>query len=150
MQPSILNRTVFCRDNIEVLRGMDSASVDLVYLDPPFNKKRNFHAPIGSSAEGASFKDIWYEEDTKEEWIGLIADRHPILHDYLQGIEKIGNVSNKYYLVYMAIRLLELQRIVKDTGSIYLHCDETMGHYLKLLMDCIFGDDYFRNEIIWH
>ncbi|MDI9409839.1 MAG: DNA methyltransferase [Candidatus Pacebacteria bacterium] len=150
MQKSILNRTVFCRDNIEVLRGMDSNSIDLIYLDPPFNKKRNFHAPIGSQAEGASFKDIWYEEDTKDEWIGLIADQLPVLHDYLQGIEKIGDASNKYYLVYMSIRLLELKRILKDTGSIYLHCDETMGHYLKLLMDCIFGDDFFRNEIIWH
>ncbi len=70
MQTSITNRTIFCRDNIEILRGMDSQSVDLIYLDPPFNKNQSFHAPIGTFAEGASFKDIWYEEDNKEEWIG--------------------------------------------------------------------------------
>ncbi len=149
MQTSITNRTIFCRDNIEILRGMDSQSVDLIYLDPPFNKNRHFHAPIGSESEGASFKDVWYEEDNKDEWIGLIADDYPILHDFLEGIEKIGDKSNKYYLVYMAIRLLELKRILKDSGSIYLHCDNTMSHYLKLLMDCIFGDDQFRNEIVW-
>ncbi len=149
MKQQIPNRTIFCHDNIEILRGMDSQSVDLIYLDPPFNKKRNFHAPIGSKSEGASFKDVWYEEDNKDEWIGLIADDYPILHDFLEGIAKIGDKSNKYYLVYMAIRMLELKRILKDTGSIYIHCDNTMSHYLKLLMDCIFGDDQFRNEIVW-
>ncbi|MDI9313818.1 MAG: DNA methyltransferase [Hydrotalea sp.] len=149
MQKTLKNRTIFCRDNIEVLRGIDSNSIDLIYLDPPFNKKRHFHAPIGGQAEGASFKDTWYEEDTKEEWVGLIADEQPVLHDFLNGIEKVGDKSNKYYLVYMAIRLLEIKRILKETGSVYLHCDTTMSHFLKLLMDCIFDDKNFRNEIVW-
>ena len=150
MQKSIVNRTIFCRDNIEVLPGMDSDSVDLIYLDPPFNKKKTFAAPIGSKAEGASFKDYWAEEDTKDEWIGLIADEHPVLHDFLEGITRVGDKSNKYYLVYMAVRLLELKRILKPTGSVYLHCDPTMSHYLKLLMDCTLGANHFQNEIIWH
>ena len=150
MQKSIVNRTIFCRDNVEVLRGMDSDSVDLIYLDPPFNKKKTFTAPIGSKAEGASFKDYWAEEDTKDEWIGLIADEHPVLHDFLEGITRVGDKSNKYYLVYMAVRLLELKRILKPTGSVYLHCDPTMSHYLKLLMDCTLGANHFQNEIIWH
>ena len=129
--------------------SIDSNTVDLVYLDPPFNKKREFAAPIGSSAEGASFQDIFREADVKEEWIGLIADRAPVLHAYLQGIGDVGHRSNKYYLCYMAVRLLELHRVLKETGSLYLHCDPTMSHYLKLLLDVVFGEHNFRNEIIW-
>ena len=150
MQKTLKNRTVFCRDNLEALRGINSGTIDLIYLDPPFNKKKEFTAPIGSDAEGASFHDYFREGDIKEEWLGLIADEYPILHDYIQGIGSIGHKSNKYYLCYMAVRLIELHRILKDVGSIYLHCDPTMSHYLKLLMDCIFGADNFKNEIVWH
>ena len=150
MQSTLKNRTIFCRDNLEVLRGIDSNTVDLVYLDPPFNKKREFAAPIGSSAEGASFQDIFREADVKEEWIGLIADRAPVLYAYLQGIGDVGHRSNKYYLCYMAVRLLESHRVLKETGSLYLHCDPTMSHYLKLLLDVVFGEHNFRNEIVWH
>ena len=88
-------------------------------------------------------------EDTKEEWHGLIAEQNPSLYEYLNGISTIGDKSNKYYLIYMAMRLIEMQRILKDTGSIYLHCDPTMSHFLKLLMDIIFGHENFRNEIVW-
>ncbi len=150
MQSTIKNRTVFCRDNLEILRGIDGDSVDLIYLDPPFNKKRQFIASIGSTAEGASFSDIFREEDVKAEWIGIIAERNPILANYLQGIGQIGHRSNKAYLCYMAIRLIEMHRVLKTTGSIYLHCDPTMSHYLKLLLDCIFGEGSFRNEVVWH
>ncbi len=149
MQSTVKNRTVFCRDNLEILRGIDSCSVDLIYLDPPFNKNKRFTAPIGSTAEGASFSDIFREEDVKAEWIGLIADQHPILAEFLQGIGNIGDKSNKAYLCYMAIRLIEFHRVLKPTGSIYLHCDPTMSHYLKLLLDCVFGAQQFLNEIVW-
>ena len=83
------------------LQGINSESVDLIYLDPPFNKNKTFTAPIGSSAEGASFKDYFRE------------------------------------------------RVLKDTGSIYFHCDSTMSHYIKIMLDCVFGEKNFRNEIIW-
>ena len=149
MQDTLKNRTIFCRDNLEVLRGIDSNTVDLIYLDPPFNKKKQFAAPIGSSAEGASFKDYFREEDVKEEWLGLIADKQPALYDYIHGIAKVGDTSNKYYLCYMSIRIIELHRVLRETGSIYLHCDSKMSHYLKLLMDCVFGEQSFRNEITW-
>lgn len=148
-QTTLKNRTLFCRDNLDVLRGINTNSIDLIYLDPPFNKKKVFQAPIGSTSEGANFKDIWKMEDTKEEWHGLIAEQNPSLYSYLSGISDIGDKSNKYYLIYMAMRLIEMQRILKDTGSIYLHCDPTMSHFLKLLMDVIFGYENFRNEIIW-
>ena len=149
MQDTLKNRTIFCRDNLEVLRGVNSDSVDLIYLDPPFNKKREFSAPIGTRAEGASFRDYFREGDYKEEWLGLIAEQHPILYRYLNGIGDIGHKSNKYYLCYMAERLLEMHRVLRPSGSLYLHCDSTMGHYLKLLLDSVFGEKSFRNEIVW-
>ena len=72
---NIKNRTIFCRDNLDILQGINSNCVDLIYLDPPFNKKKEFTAPIGSSAEGASFKDWFREEDVKDEWVETIKRR---------------------------------------------------------------------------
>ena len=149
MQQTLKNKTIFTRDNLEVLRGIDSNTIDLIYLDPPFNKKRVFTSPIGSTAQGASFIDIFREEDVKKEWLGLIAQDYPKIAEYINGISTIGHISNKNYLCYMAIRLIELHRILKDTGSLFLHCDYTMNSYLRLLLDSIFGENNFRNEIIW-
>ena len=146
---NIENRTIFCRDNIDVLRGINSNCIDLIYLDPPFNKKKVFTAPIGSSAEGASFTDIFREEDVKDEWIETIKEDNEEIHNFLDGVKKFGNNYNYCYLAYMAIRLIECHRILKDTGSLYLHCDPTMSHYLKILLDCIFGESNFRNEVVW-
>ncbi len=147
--PNVKNRTIFCDDNLDIMRGINSGCIDLIYLDPPFNKNKEFAAPIGSSAEGASFKDIFREEDLKEEWVQTIAEDQPELHHYLNGIKGVGKPYNFAYLAYMAIRLIECYRILKDTGLIYLHCDPTMSHYLKTAMDCIFGEQNFREEISW-
>jgi len=146
---NVQNRTIFCDDNIDVLRGINSECVDLIYLDPPFNKNKKFTAPIGSSAEGAEFSDIFREEDVKDEWLVTIREDQPELYHYLNGIRGVGNSYNFAYLAYIAIRLLECRRVLKPTGSIYLHCDPTMSHYLKALMDCVFGENNFRNEITW-
>ena len=80
---SIKNRTIFCHDNLEILKGIDSDCVDLIYLDPPFNKNKTFTAPIGSSAEGASFSDIFREEDVKDEWLLDIKEDNYLIHDLL-------------------------------------------------------------------
>jgi len=128
------------------MRGMNSESVDLIYLDPPFNSKTDYAAPIGSAAAGAAFKDTWTLSDLDVEWINLIQDKHPGLWRVLLAAM---TDSDKSYLAYMAIRLLEMRRLLKPTGSIYLHCDPTMSHYLKLVMDAVFGRRMFRNEIIW-
>lgn len=151
-QHNISNRTIFCKDNLEVLQGMNSESVDLIYLDPPFNKKKVFTAPIGSSAEGAEFSDIFREEDVKEEWLETIEQDNESIFGFLSGIRFIeGRTSYNFcYLAYMAIRLIECHRILKSTGSLYLHCDPTMSHYIKILLDCVFGEKQFRNEVIWH
>ena len=151
MQENLKNRTIFCRDNIDVLKGINSECIDLIYLDPPFNTKNIFTAPVGSSAAGASFKDIFKEEDIKEEWLQTIKEDNEKLTSFLTGIKSIdGRKSYNFcYLVYMAIRLIECHRILKDTGSLYLHCDPIMSHYLKIVLDCIFGDNNFNSEIIW-
>lgn len=128
------------------MRGMNSESVDLIYLDPPFNSKANYAAPIGSEAAGAEFKDTWTLNELDIEWLDLIESKHPNLNSVIQAT--MVN-SDKAYLIYMAVRLLEMHRILKATGSIYLHCDPTMSHYLKLMMDAIFGRGSFKNELIW-
>ena len=147
---NVPNRTIFCKDNIEVLPGINTESVDLVYLDPPFNKNKVFTAPIGTTAEGASFTDIFREEDVKQEWVTSIKEDHDEMYSFLDGIKNIGNKYNFCYLAYMAIRLIECHRVLKDTGSLYLHCDQTMSHHLKILLDCIFGERNFINEIVWN
>ena len=146
---NVMPRTIFCRDNIEVLRGINTGCIDLIYLDPPFNKKKVFTAPLGSSAEGAAFSDIFKAKDIKDEWVKSIEYENPELHACLAGVKTFSNQYNYCYLVYMAIRIIECHRILKDRGSLYLHCDPTMSHYLKIVMDCIFGEKQFRNEIVW-
>ena len=139
-------KTIFTGDNLPIMRGMNSASVDLIYLDPPFNSNANYAAPIGSEAAGAEFKDTWTLNDVDAAWLDLIEAKHPALN---RVIHAAMTDSDKSYLIYMAVRLIEMHRILKPTGSIYLHCDPTMSHYLKLVMDAVFGKRNFRNEIVW-
>ena len=141
------NHTIFTGDNLDILRGMDSESVDLIYLDPPFNSNRHYKAPIGSQAAGAEFKDAWTFEDTKEAWWGLIADEHPAIYKVIDAAGDVGSKGDKAYLIYMAMRLLEMHRILKPIGSIYLHCDDVMSHSLKMVMDAIFGRKNFGTKL---
>ena len=145
-----LNRHIFVKDNLEVLRAFDSESVDLIYLDPPFNSNKNYNAPIGSESAGAHFKDRWTLDDTDVAWWGELADKHPALYSAIHAVGVVNGNNDKSYLIYMAMRLLEMKRILKDTGSIYLHCDQTMSHGLKIVMDAVFGKENFKNEIIWN
>ena len=128
------------------MRGMNSACVDLIYLDPPFNSKANYAAPIGSAAAGAAFKDTWTLSDIDAEWLDEIEPNYPQLWNVIMAAM---TDSDKSYLVYMAIRLLEMKRILKKAGSVYLHCDPTMSHYLKLVMDAVFGRNNFVSDVVW-
>lgn len=110
-------RTIFCHDNLEVLQGINSDCIDLIYLDPPFNKKKTFTAPIGSSAEGAAFEDIFTEEDIKDDEVDSIRFANPELHEYLKGVKAFSSKYNYCYLVYMSVRLLECHRILKQGGG---------------------------------
>ncbi len=144
--PNWVNKTVWTGDNLPIMRGMNSASVDLIYLDPPFNSKADYAAPIGSIAAGAAFKDTWTLCDIDVTWLDLLELKHPALY---RVIRAAINNSDKSYLIYMAVRLLEMKRLLKPTGSLYLHCDPTMSHYLKIMLDALFGRNNYRNEIIW-
>ena len=143
------NRTLFIADNLDIMRGMDSDTIDLIYLDPPFKSGKQWKAPIGSPAEGAEFKDIWTDADIKAEWHGQIAAEHEQLYQIIQASETVYDKSMKIYLTAMAVRLFEMHRILKPTGSIYLHCDPTASHYLKMVLDDMFGSENFRAEIVW-
>ena len=147
--PNWANQTIWTGDNIDVMRGMNSESVDLIYLDPPFNSDQEYEAPIGSPAEGAQFKDIWTLDDLDVAWHGEIAEVEPGLYEVIEAAGAAYGNSMKAYLVMMSIRLLEMRRLLKRNGSIYLHCDDYADAYLKLTMDAVFGKDAFRNSITW-
>ena len=121
----------------------------MIYLDPPFNSNRTYEAPIGSKAAGASFKDAWTLDDVDVHEHGELADRNPAAYAVIEAARQAHGKGMQAYLIFMAVRLLEMRRVLKPTGSIYLHCDPTASHYLKLLMDGIFGKEQHRNEIVW-
>ena len=145
--PNWANRTIFTGDNLDIMRGMNAETVDLIYLDPPFNSNKNYSAPVGSKAAGAAFKDTWTLSDLDVAWMGLIADEQPAIYKLLETARLTHGKGMQSYLCMMAVRLLEMRRLLTKTGSIYLHCDTTASHYLKLLMDAIYGIHNFRNEI---
>ncbi|MDR0926824.1 MAG: HNH endonuclease [Ignavibacteria bacterium] len=141
--------TLYTNDNLFILNGLNTNLVDLIYLDPPFNTKRLFSAPIGSKAAGSSFKDMWSWEDVNEAYLETLAANYPVLTRFIATVGRIHSNAMMAYLTYMAQRIVEMHRVLKDTGSLYLHCDPTASHYLKVLLDEIFGKNNFRNEITW-
>ena len=148
-EPNFADKTIWTGDNLDILRGMNSECVDLIYLDPPFNSNQNYAAPVGSAAAGAAFKDTWTLSDLDVAWMGLIADKQPATAHVLKTAGLTHGKGMQSYLTMMAVRLMEMHRVLKPTGSIYLHCDPTASHYLKLLMDSINGASNFMAEITW-
>ncbi|MGL4595609.1 MAG: DNA methyltransferase [Thermoguttaceae bacterium] len=144
-----MRNTLYTNDNLYVLSGMNSELVDLIYLDPPFNSKRTYSAPVGSKAAGASFKDMWTWQDVDEYNLDTLAVNYPTLTRYIASIGEIHSKPMQAYLTYMSQRIVEMHRILKQNGSLYLHCDQTACHYLKVLLDGIFGKNNFVTEVIW-
>ena len=160
--------TLYFGDNLEDLReSIADRSVDLVYLDPPFNSGANYNiifqpekkSAAKATAQIQAFEDTWtWSAEADETYRRFVIDRdltsqppgERLIKLMTSMREYLGETPMMAYLTMMAPRLLELRRVLKDTGSIYLHCDPTASHYLKLLMDAVFGVDYFRNEIVWH
>jgi len=142
--------TLYTNDNLFILNGMNSCTVDLIYLDPPFNSKRMYSAPIGSKAAGSSFKDMWTWQDVNEAYLDTLAVKYPLLTKFIATTGTLHSKAMMAYLTYMAQRIIGMHRVLKDTGSLYLHCDPTASHYMKAILDEIFGKDNYRNEIIWH
>ena len=142
--------TLYTGDNLYILNGLNSEIADLIYLDPPFNKNEMFSAPVGSVAAGSSFKDMWSKDDIDIDCLRDLFFDYPDLILYLSDIDRIHSASLKSYLIYMAQRLVQMHRILKPTGNLCYHCDQTAGHFIKILLDVIFGKKNFRNEIIWY
>lgn len=151
-------------DNLTIMRNMPSASVDLIYLDPPFNSQRNYNLiykkltgqPVPEQEE--AFCDAWEMDAEKEELarnMPLTLREYEVPEDVVMfwkaWIDALRHTQPRLlaYLVYMSYRLFEMKRILKPSGSLYLHCDPTASHYIKVILDGVFGHQYFRNEIIW-
>jgi len=153
-----MDDTLYYGDNLDVLRKyIPDDSVDLIYLDPPFNSKANYNILYKeltgepSKAQITAFEDTWHWTEEAERTFQEIVEKAPasaveMMTAFRQFIKRNDMMA---YLTMMCIRLLELKRVLKDTGSIYLHCDPTASHYLKIVMDTIFEVKNFRNEIAW-
>ena len=152
-----MNNTLYFGDNLPIIRKyIKDETIDLIYLDPPFNSKANYNVIFktknkkDSPSQIQAFEDTWKWNSTTEFELHQLFGSEPKLAELMKGLELIiGKNDLLAYLVMMAIRLRELHRVLKDTGSLYLHCDSTASHYLKLILDSIFGIKNFRNEIIW-
>src|ERR1017187_313301 len=151
---------LFFGDNLEVLRkDVPAESVDLIYLDPPFNSNANYNVLFKerktgkkSAAQITAFEDTWHWtlQDSQIAYEEVVKSGHSKLSDLIQAMRKfLGESDMMAYLVMMAVRLIELHRVLKPAGSIYLHCDTTASHYLKLVMDALFHPENFRSEITW-
>ena len=148
--PNFNNRTLYHLDNLDVLRGMNSESVHLIATDPPFNKGRDFHATPDSLAAGARFQDRWkWDNDVHPDWVDKIQDDWPAAWSVIESSRVSWGDDMAAFLCFMGVRLMEMRRVLREDGSIYLHCDPTASHYLKALMDAIFGRKNFQNEITW-
>ena len=150
--------TLYFGDNLDILREhLPSESVDLIYLDPPFNSNATYNVLFretsgeGSAAQIQAFDDTWHWSiESEAAYREVVTGGPKQLADMLQAMRSfLGQNDMMAYLAMMAPRMVELHRVLKPTGSIYLHCDPTASHYLKLLMDAVFGQENFRNEVIW-
>lgn len=140
----------------EINREHPQPFIDLIYIDPPFNSKRNYNVLFESidskdaNAQKQAFADTWSNYSYMDE-LNEMAELHKDIYTVLKTFHELKSISDSAvaYLTTMAIRIYYMHRLLKDTGSFYLHCDPTMSHYLKLICDMIFGEDNFKNEIIW-
>lgn len=149
---------LFYGDNLTILReNISDESVDLIYLDPPFNSKASynvlFKSPKGdqSQAQLEAFDDTWHWTDEAEKAFDEVMTGHNAdVAEMLRAMRSFLRENDMMaYLTMMAVRLIEMHRVLQSTGSLYLHCDQTASHYLKILLDAVFGPDKFRTEIIW-
>jgi DNA modification methylase len=153
-----MKNTLYFGDNLDVLRAhLAAESIDLIYLDPPFNSKRDynllFKTPKGHASEAqiTAFEDAWHWGDEAEhEYEEILHQPNTDAAEMIQSLRRFLHENDMLaYLVMMGNRLLELHRVLKPTGSLYLHCDPTASHYLKMVLDAIFDPRNFRNEIVW-
>jgi adenine specific DNA methylase Mod len=150
--------TLYYGDNLFILREhIPTESVDLIYLDPPFNSNRNYNVLFkdehgtDSEAQIKAFDDSWrWGLEAEHAYAELQIESQPHIAEMIESMRDfIGSNQMMAYLVMMTDRLIELHRVLKSTGNLFLHCDPTASHYLKIILDTIFSVKNFRNEIIW-
>lgn len=150
-----LDRQIWAHDNLEMLGMLDEGSARLVYLDPPFNSGRSYEALLGVSRLGnrqsEAFDDTWRWDDEAERQLRCLreATNSPVSQFLEALVSTLGRCDLASYLVMIAPRLLQARRVLAEDGALFLHCDPSGSHYLKVLLDLIFGPDNFRNEVIW-
>ena len=158
MPKPITTNTLFYGDNLTILRDyVADVSVYLIYLDPPFNSNRSYNvlfkdeSGMEADAQIEAFDDTWHWGESAERTYEELVEHAPERVSAMIGALRqfIGANQMMAYLVMMAARLTELHRVLKPTGSLYLHCDPTASHYLKIVLDAIFGGENFRNEVVW-
>ncbi len=152
--PAKYSGTLFVGDNLDILRRhLPNGAVDLVYLDPPFQSGKTYHLYSGvraPSSGAVAFDDTWTFSSHTQWTLETLVREHQGLGRALSGLYGfLGPCDMMAYLVTMADRIVEIRRVLRLTGSVFLHCDPTASHYLKIIMDAVFGPDCFRNEIIW-
>jgi DNA modification methylase len=149
---------LFCGDNLDVLRQeVSDESVDLIYLDPPFNSNASYSAILSAPGGGEppprveAFEDAWHWDGRAQQAFGeAVASSNLGAAAMLRAMRSVLHENDMMaYLAMMAVRLIEMNRVLKRTGTLYLHCDPTASHYLKILLDAIFGTASYRNEIVW-
>lgn len=142
-------RELYIHDNLPVLRGLEKDSVDMIYLDPPYNSKKAYSAPIGTKAEGQKFDDTWRWTELDTAWLGEIDRRCAPLSSVIESVRAVRGDGDAAYCAMMGIRMIQMNRVLKPSGSIYLHCDDTANHLLRFCMDAVFKKGRYLNEIVW-
>ena len=146
---NVNDNTLFIGDNLDILRGLNSESVDLIYLDPPRNSGRFVRARDTAEAAGFTFDDRWTQDDMRPEWLDEIELRQPDVMPVIAAARVVHDDGLAAYLTFLGVRLLELRRILRPSGSIYLQCNPRAAHYLKALMDALFGHEQFKSDVTW-
>ena len=155
MSQNFKDNTLYEMDNLIVLRGMNSETIDLIATDPPFNIKRNRSGSAGHYVDNwkwgdtGKLPDQWKWNEVHPKWLEEIKDNHVELYHAIEAAKHCQDEDTAAFLCFISVRLLEMHRILKPTGSIYLHCDPTASHYIKMCMDAIFGKKNFVNEVVW-
>ena len=151
---NVANRTLFHGDNLPFLQSLNTGTIHLIYADPPFNKNKTFQSdPESMRAAGRStgFVDRWkWEKDVQQAWVDDIKDDHPKVWHAIESARAIAGDDMGAFLCWLSVRLIEMHRVLRDDGSIYLHLDHTAHAYAKSAMDAVFGRGNFRNSIAWN
>ena len=149
-QHTLKNRTLYHGDNLDFMRRMNSNSVHLIATDPPFNKGKDFHATPDSLAKGGKFEDRWsWDKDVHPAWKEQVQDDWPAVWFVIEAAEMAHSEGMAAFICWLAVRVLEMHRILRDDGTLWLHCDDTAGAYIIAMLDAIFGKKNRGDIVTW-